>query len=112
MIVEIMDTWRSRYQAARHGPKPAFSGGSRNAETKVGIGTVARDAIRKCLTNEEALREVLSTFPAARTSIKCIKWYRHGMRKAGEDVPTEAEAKLVQRRLSNCKTVRHLADAA
>lgn len=57
------------------------------------IGEVAEGAIRKGLTNAEVLERVRATFPGAQTSPASVAWYRARLRKAGEDVPTDIEAR-------------------
>lgn len=60
------------------------------------IGTAAEEAIRKGLTNQGALDYVLTKFPHAATSIDSIAWYRSRMRKNGEAVVTDREARAQQ----------------
>lgn len=57
------------------------------------IGDAAEDAIRRGRTNQEALALVRSKFPHGATSIESVAWYRSRLRRAGEDVPTDREAK-------------------
>lgn len=57
------------------------------------IGEVAEAAIRAGRTNAEALEEVRSRFTEARTSPESVAWYRSRLRKLGEDVPTDVEAR-------------------
>ena len=57
------------------------------------IGEVAEGAIRDGLTNAETLEAVMAKFPNARTSPSSVAWYRARLRKAGEDVPTDIEAR-------------------
>lgn len=61
------------------------------------IGEVAEAAIRAGRTNAEALEEVRSRFPEARTSPESVAWYRSRLRKLGEDVPTDVEARRSSR---------------
>ena len=59
------------------------------------VGEVAEHAIRRGLTNAEALEEVKKAIPAAKTSLDSVSWYRSQLRqrKEGDDVPTDAEIK-------------------
>ena len=57
------------------------------------IGSVANDAIREGLTNEQALERVLAEFPYARTTKATIGKYRRMLRSKGEEVPTAAQAR-------------------
>jgi hypothetical protein len=57
------------------------------------IGKVARAAIMAGKTNQEALDEVMATFPGAKTSLNSINWYRNDLRAKGEAVPKIARAK-------------------
>lgn len=67
--------------------------GTRLSSSKRNIGQVARDAIRSGATDGEALAEVLRLHPGARTTLGSISWYRHTLRRAGEAVPTQREAR-------------------
>lgn len=60
---------------------------------KVGVGTVALEAIRAGKTNEEALAAVRAEYPEAKTSLASINWYRNKARSDGEKVPTARELK-------------------
>jgi hypothetical protein len=62
-------------------------------ERWMSIGSVAEQAIRDGLTNQEARERVLAKFPHAKTSPESIAWYRVKLRKAGDDVPTDIEAR-------------------
>jgi hypothetical protein len=61
------------------------------------IGDEAEKAIRRGLTNREALELVKAKFPHAATSIDSIAWYRSRMRNSrkAEDsgIPTDREAR-------------------
>lgn len=57
------------------------------------IGQVAEAAIREGLTNSETLERVKDLFPEANTSPSSVSWYRARLRKQGEDVPTDIEAR-------------------
>lgn len=57
------------------------------------IGEVAEEAIWAGLTNAEVLEAVRGRFPDARTSPASVAWYRARLRKAGEDVLTDVEAR-------------------
>jgi Arc/MetJ-type ribon-helix-helix transcriptional regulator len=57
------------------------------------IGGVARDAILKGASNEEALAAVRKKFPRAATSLASVAWYRAKLRRDGEKVPTDREAR-------------------
>lgn len=65
------------------------------AETKAapkrGVGTVACEAIRGGATNQQALEAVQAEFPAAKTTLASINWYRNDLRTKGEDVPTSRD---------------------
>ena len=60
---------------------------------RITISSIAADAIRQGLTNEEALQRVLDEFPYARTTKASIGKYRRMLRDEGEDVPTAAQAR-------------------
>ena len=60
---------------------------------KVGVGTVALEAIRAGKTNEEALATVRAAYPEAKTSLASINWYRNKARSDGEKVLTARELK-------------------
>lgn len=57
------------------------------------VGEVAEELIREGLPNEVVLEKVLQRFPDARTSDASIRWYRSRMRQAGDDVPSQVEAR-------------------
>lgn len=61
------------------------------------IGNEAEKAIRRGLTNREALELVKSKFPHAATSLDSIAWYRSRMRNSGKpedaEVVTDREAR-------------------
>lgn len=61
------------------------------------IGEEAEKAIRRGLTNREALDLVRAKFPHAATSLDSIAWYRSRLRKSGmpedADVVTDREAR-------------------
>ena len=62
---------------------------------RITIESIARDAIREGLTNEQALERVMEKFPYARTTKASVGKYRRELRDEGEDVPTAAEARAV-----------------
>lgn len=62
-------------------------------EPKRGVGTVAMEAIKAGMTNEEALEAVKKEFPDAKTSISSINWYRNNMRKTDKTIPTSRDLK-------------------
>jgi hypothetical protein len=57
------------------------------------IGDAAEDAIRRGRTNREVLELVRAKFPHGATSLESVAWYRSRLRRNGEDVPTDREAK-------------------
>ncbi|MEM7120549.1 MAG: ribbon-helix-helix protein, CopG family [Pseudomonadota bacterium] len=57
------------------------------------IGDVAEEYIREGLTNAEVLEAVRERFPEARTSMQSVAFYRSRLRKAGENVMSDAEAR-------------------
>lgn len=57
------------------------------------IGETAELAIRAGLTNAEVLAKVRARFPKGDTSLPSIVWYRSKLRKAGEEVMTNPEAR-------------------
>lgn len=57
------------------------------------IGSVACDAIREGLTNDEVLARVYEKFPSARTSIASVTWYRNSLKSAGENIMNSREIK-------------------
>ena len=63
-------------------------------EPKRGVGTVAIEAIRSGMTNEDALVAVQEEFPDAKTSLASINWYRQKLRSDGDkSVKTARELK-------------------
>ena len=83
----------------------AENAGAPAAPKRKTIGAVAGDAIREGLTNEQALERVLEEFPYARTTKATIGKYRRMLRNAGEDVPTEAQARFQAARRPNAGSV-------
>lgn len=61
-----------------------------------GVGAVARDAIRRGMSNEEALAHVLAVLPDAKTTMQCINWYRCKMRRNGEKVMMNLELRAAR----------------
>ena len=57
------------------------------------VGKVAESAMRRGATNKQALALVRASFPDAETSAASIAWYRTNLRKRGEDIPTDQEAR-------------------
>lgn len=61
------------------------------------IGEEAEKAIRRGLTNREALELVRAKFPHGATSIDSIAWYRSRLRKSADpndaNIPTDREAR-------------------
>lgn len=60
---------------------------------KSSIGQTAKELIRKGLTNQEVLAKIREKFPHGATSPESIAWYRSKMRREGEEIPTDREAK-------------------
>ena len=60
---------------------------------KRGVGTVAMEAIRDGLTNEQALEAVKAEFPDAKTSLSSVNWYRNKMRQDDKSIPTSRQLK-------------------
>lgn len=58
------------------------------------IGEVAMEAIRAGATNQQTLAHVHKLFPDSNASAASIAWYRMTLRKEGEAVPTDREAKV------------------
>lgn len=58
------------------------------------IGKVAEEAIRSGRTNQEALEIVRKKFPDAATTLASVAWYRAKLRREGEAVPTDRQARL------------------
>lgn len=69
---------------------------SRGVNKEMGVGEVAREAIRLGMINDEVLNHVLETLPKANTKPTCIKWYRCKMRRDGEVVKTNRELKAAR----------------
>lgn len=61
-----------------------------------GVGRVAREAILAGMTNAEALEHVHMTLAGVKTTMACISWYRHDLRRRGEDVLTARELKAAR----------------
>ena len=57
------------------------------------IGSVACEAIREGLTNDEVLVRVYEQFPRARTSIASVTWYRNSLKAAGENIMNSRDIK-------------------
>lgn len=57
------------------------------------VGKVVEGSIRKGATNKQALALARESFPQAETSAASVAWYRTNLRKNGEDVPTDSEAR-------------------
>ncbi|MFT4147066.1 MAG: ribbon-helix-helix protein, CopG family [Mobilitalea sp.] len=57
------------------------------------IGEVAFGSIRDGATNQQALAYVRKLFPETNASSASIAWYRMTLRKQGENVPTDLEAR-------------------
>lgn len=58
---------------------------------KVGVGSVATDAILAGKTNEEVLKLVQAQFPDKKTTPASINWYRNKLRADGHNVKTSRE---------------------
>ena len=65
--------------------------GTRRASGEETIGSVACDAIREGLTNDEVLIRVFERFPAAKTSVASVTWYRNSLKASGEKVKSSRE---------------------
>lgn len=61
-----------------------------------GVGAVARDAIRRGMSNEETLERVHAVLPEAKTTMQCINWYRCKMRRDGERVMTNVQLRAAR----------------
>ena len=61
------------------------------------IGGVAEKAIIAGKTNQEALDEVRKRFPDAETSLASVAWYRSRLRRKGEGIPTDWQARRRRR---------------
>lgn len=75
-----------------------------------GVGAVARDAIRRGMSNDETLEHVHTVLPDAKTNKTCIYWYRAKLRRDGEDVMTARE--LTAFRVAEIDRALGLDDAA
>ena len=62
-----------------------------------GVGQLARALIANGLTNKQVVEEILKAKPLAKTTTESVSWYRSKMRSAGEDVPTDRDARELQR---------------
>ena len=60
---------------------------------KATIGSVAQQAIKDGLNNEEALAAVIKKFPDADTKVSSINWYRNRMRRENSRVPSARDLK-------------------
>ena len=58
------------------------------------IGEVAMEAIRAGATNQQTLAHVHRLFSDSNASAASIAWYRMTLRKEGETVPTDQEARV------------------
>lgn len=65
--------------------------GSRSASGAETIGSVACEAIREGLTNDEVLLRVFEKFPNAKTSIASVTWYRNSLKSAGENIKSSRQ---------------------
>lgn len=88
VVAEAEETRRKVSDVVRDAVTQTLAG-----ERWLSIGNVAEQAMREGLTNAETLQRVLAQFPEAKTSPSSIAWYRVKLRKAGEDVPTDIEAR-------------------
>lgn len=57
------------------------------------VGEIAERLILDGLPDEEVLKQVLEALPEARTSKESVAWYRSKLRKEGQNVPSQVEAK-------------------
>jgi hypothetical protein len=64
-------------------------------EKTPGVGDKAKELIRAGLGNKEVLEGVQAAFPAAKTTMASINWYRNHLRGLGEDVKTARELAAV-----------------
>ena len=76
------------------------------------IGSVANEAIREGLTNEQALERVLAEFAYARTTKATIGKYRRMLRSEGEQVPTSAQARAEAERRQHSAPPRTRGEAS
>lgn len=60
---------------------------------KVGVGSIAREAILAGKTNEETLDIVKKKFPDAKTGMASINWYRNQLRGENPKVKSARELK-------------------
>lgn len=88
LSAEAEDTGRKLSDVVRDAVTQLLSG-----ERWQSIGEVAEGAIREGKTNAEALEAVRARFPEANTSPESVAWYRSRLRKAGEDVMSDVEAR-------------------
>lgn len=58
-----------------------------------GVAELAEHAIRAGMTNEAAANHIRKNLPGANTTEASVRWYRSRMRKRGENVPTQVEAR-------------------
>ncbi len=63
------------------------------SKTQKTVGKVVEAAMRKGATNKQALALARATFPDAEPSAASVSWYRTNLRKRGEDIPTDQEAR-------------------
>jgi len=49
----------------------------------VSIGSKCRELIKLGKTNAEILETIKAEFPAAKTTVACVAWYKSDMRKKG-----------------------------
>ncbi len=57
------------------------------------VGEMARRLLLEGLPDEEVVARVLDALPDARTSKESVAWYRSRLRRDGQDVPTQVEAR-------------------
>ncbi|MFD1344268.1 hypothetical protein [Litorisediminicola beolgyonensis] len=81
-------------------PKPAAPTPRRASSPEPGRGDVrtvalalVRDLVRRWRTNEQVLSTVLEAYPGARVTGEDVRTVRAELRRAGEYVPTSAEAR-------------------
>ncbi|MCQ8186437.1 hypothetical protein [Parvularcula maris] len=75
----------------------AFGGEGSEASSPL-VKDVAEEAIREGLTNEETMARVREKCPGSSPTPASISWYRTRLRKNGEPVKTDAEAKVTRAR--------------
>lgn len=71
---------------------------------KRGVGTIAIEAIKAKMTNEEVLEVVKKEFPDKNTSLASVNWYRNKLRSDGKKCDDGSKIPMVRELKKAAKT--------